>query len=129
MKTAALVYPHQLWEENEAFANAEVVVLVEDPLFFTQYQFHAQKILLHRASMSEYAQRCERLGKKVERVESKSISHSGQIGAILKSKKIKKVWAIEPTDDWLRRRVSQGCHEAQVNLEWMLTNPSSLPMK
>ena len=54
MKSAAIVYPHQLWENNGAVKVADIVFLVEDPLFFTQYQFHAQKILLHRASMSEY---------------------------------------------------------------------------
>ncbi len=61
--SAAIVYPHQLWEKNAAVAAADFIVLVEDPLFFTQYQFHAQKLLLHRASMTEYAQTCKRLGK------------------------------------------------------------------
>jgi len=118
-KSAAVVYPHQLWEKNEAVSAADIVFLVEDPLFFTQYRFHAQKVLLHRASMTEFMQRCERLGKQVQRIESKSISHSGEIGAILKSKKIKRAFAVEPTDDWLTRRVSAGCRDAQVGLEWL----------
>ena len=118
-KSAAIVYPHQLWEKNAAVAAADLVVLVEDPLFFTQYQFHAQKLLLHRASMTEYAQTCKRLGKQVQRIESKAIAHSSEIGAILKSKKIKKAIVVEPTDDWLKRRVSAGCLEARVDLEWL----------
>ncbi len=118
-KSVAIVYPHQLWEKNAAVAAAESVVLVEDPLFFTQYQFHAQKLLLHRATMTEYAQTCKRLGKQVQRIESKSISLSSEIGAILKSKKIKKAFIVEPTDDWLKRRVSAGCLDARVDLEWL----------
>jgi deoxyribodipyrimidine photolyase-related protein len=119
MKSAALVYPHQLWEKNSAVAAADIVFLVEDPLFFTQYQFHAQKLVLHRASMTEYMQRCERLGKQVHRIESKSLSHSSDIGAMLKSKKIKQVHVVEPTDDWLRQRVAVGCRDAQISAEWV----------
>ncbi len=127
MKSAALVYPHQLWENNEAVTVADIVFLIEDPLFFTQYHFHAQKLLLHRASMTEYMNRCEKLDKKVHRIESKSISHSGEIGAILKSKKVSRALAVEPTDDWLKRRVSKGCRDAQVALEWLPDNSFLTP--
>jgi len=116
---AALVYPHQLWEDNPAVVASDTVVLVEDPLFFTQYKFHSQKLVLHRASMSEYAENNKQLGKKVHRIESKSISHSGEIGSILKAKKIKRVAAVEPTDDWLKRRVSAGCQDAEIDLKWL----------
>ncbi len=118
-KLAAIVYPHQLWEVHPAVTAAEVVVLVEDPLFFTQYRFHSQKLVLHRASMTEFAERCERLGKQVHRIESKSISHSSEIGAILQAKKIKKAVVVEPTDGWLKQRVAAGCLHAKVDLEWI----------
>jgi len=124
-KSAAIVYPHQLWGKNPAVAAAEIVVLVEDPLFFTQYQFHVQKLVLHRASMTEFMQRCEGFGKQVHRIDSKSISCSSEIGAILKSKKISKAFLVEPTDNWLKQRVSDGCREAKIELEWM-ADPSFL---
>ena len=66
----ALVYPHQLWESNPAVSGAKIVVLVEDPLFFSQYNFHAQKLILHRASMTEFSVYCRRLGKQVHRIET-----------------------------------------------------------
>ena len=125
IKSAAIVYPHQLWAINPAVAAAQIVVLVEDPLFFTECQFHIQKLVLHRASMTEFMQRCERLGKRVHRIDSKSISRSSEIGAFLKSKKISKAFVVEPTDDWLKRRVSDGCREAKIELEWM-ADPSFL---
>ena len=118
-KLAAIVYPHQLWEVHPAVSAADVVVLVEDPLFFTQYQFHAQKLILHRASMTEFAERCKLLGKQVHRIESKLISHSSEIGAILKSKKITNAVVVEPTDEWLKQRVTAGCLHAKVDLKWM----------
>ena len=116
-KPAAIVYPHQLWEKNAAVSAAPIVVLVEDPLFFTQYRFHVQKLVLHRATMTEFIRNCKRLGKQVHRIESKSISHSKEIGTILKSMNVSNALVVEPTDDWLKRRVSEGCREAQVDLE------------
>ncbi len=118
-KSAAIVYPHQLWEKNPAVSASEVVVLVEDPLFFTQYRFHVQKLVLHRASMNEFAKHCERLGKQVHRIESQSIVHSADIGTFLKSKKIKQVLIVEPTDNWLRKHVTAGCLAAKVDVEWL----------
>lgn len=48
-----LIYPHQLFENIENLKDKKVI-LVEEPLFFTQYNFHIQKLVLHRASMKFY---------------------------------------------------------------------------
>jgi deoxyribodipyrimidine photolyase-related protein len=125
INSAAIVYPHQLWAENPAVAAAPTVVLVEDPLFFRQYRFHVQKLVLHRASMTEFMQRCELLGKRVYRVDSNSISCSSEIGAFLKTKKISKAFVVELTDDWLKRRMSDGCRDAKVDVE-SIADPSFL---
>jgi deoxyribodipyrimidine photolyase-related protein len=124
-RVAALVYPHQLWQRHPAVAGAEIVFLIEDPLFFKQFHFHAQKLVLHRASMTEFAETCKRMGKQVLRIESDSISHTGEIGAILKKHKIARTVAVEPTDEWLKNRVTEGCANARIDLEW-LEDPSFL---
>lgn len=116
---AAIVYPHQLWENHPAVSAAKHVILVEDPLFFKQYDFHVQKLVLHRASMTEFAERCKRQGKKVQRIESKTISHSSQIGSILQSFAIQKACAVDPCDHWLKLRASDGCRAAGVALDWL----------
>jgi deoxyribodipyrimidine photolyase-related protein len=59
VESAALVYPHQLWENNPAVLRSNVIFLIEDPLFFSHYNFHCQKLVLHRASMTEFAANCE----------------------------------------------------------------------
>lgn len=125
MKSAALVYPHQLWANHPAVDAASIVVVVEDPLFFTQYNFHSHKLLLHRASMTEFIQHCEKLGKQIHRLEANKITCSSEVGAFLKSKKISKAFAVEPTDFWLKRRVNDGCLGAKIELEWM-ADPSFL---
>ncbi|MFM7869688.1 MAG: cryptochrome/photolyase family protein, partial [Planctomycetaceae bacterium] len=48
---AALIYPHQLFQQHPAVISAAKVYLVEDPLLFRQYPFHCHKLMLHRASM------------------------------------------------------------------------------
>ncbi len=52
MKTF-IIYPNQLFKNLSNFANKKVL-LIEEALFFTQYDFHIQKLVLHRASMKFY---------------------------------------------------------------------------
>lgn len=51
---AFLIFPHQLFKAVEKLQRHKVYLL-EVPLFFTQYTFHVQKLILHRASMKYYA--------------------------------------------------------------------------
>lgn len=48
-----ILYPNQLFKNLENFKDKKVL-LIEEPLFFTQYEFHIQKLVLHRASMKFY---------------------------------------------------------------------------
>ncbi len=52
MKTFIL-YPNQLFKNLSNFIDKKVL-LIEESLFFTQYDFHIQKLILHRASMKFY---------------------------------------------------------------------------
>ncbi len=53
-KTALIIFPNQLFEAVMSRNDKPVVILVEDDLFFKQFRFHKQKLILHRASMKEY---------------------------------------------------------------------------
>ena len=48
-----ILYPHQLFQNITQLKN-KTVLLIEEPLFFTQYNFHLQKLVLHRATMKYY---------------------------------------------------------------------------
>ena len=48
-----ILYPHQLFRDT-SHLRGKKVLLIEEPLFFTQYTFHLQKLVLHRASMKFY---------------------------------------------------------------------------
>ncbi|MFM2358985.1 MAG: hypothetical protein RLY16_978, partial [Bacteroidota bacterium] len=53
-KTVKIVFPHQLFENNPLFLIEGTIYLIEEYLFFKQYNFHKQKIAFHRATMKFY---------------------------------------------------------------------------
>ncbi len=53
MSMIFIIYPHQLFEDITNLEGKKIL-LIEEPLFFTQYLFHKQKLVLHRASMKYY---------------------------------------------------------------------------
>ena len=64
-ETISLVFPHQLFEQHPAFAEADGFWLIEDELFFKQLAFHQKKLAFHRASMSYYAEKLRSKNKAV----------------------------------------------------------------
>jgi len=74
MKSSAIVFPHQLFENNPLFEeDISKIYLIEDPLFFkdryTKVQFQKKKLLLHRASMKWYESYLTEKGYEVEYIE------------------------------------------------------------
>lgn len=116
--SAALVYPHQLWRNHPAASHVDTVILVEDPLFFTQFRFHAQKLVLHRASMSEFLGFYRKQGKSVYRIEASQLKNTSDIGPLLQNMGIKGVKVVEPTDVWLRQGIVRGCKKCDIEIEW-----------
>jgi deoxyribodipyrimidine photolyase-related protein len=133
---AALIYPHQLFPIPAAptkkkpptstwIDGADQVYVIEDPLFFTQYPFHRQKLMLHRASMRSYADRLRGAGRKVTYVEATSLTRSGDIAKKLRRDKIRVCRTIDPDDEYLGRRLVRGCSENGIELE-ILESPHFL---
>ena len=54
MREVTLIFPHQLFKHHPALQKNRPVYLVEEWLFFRQYNFHQQKIILHRSGMKFY---------------------------------------------------------------------------
>lgn len=106
--TAALIYPHQLHPKHPALAGAEQVFLIEDPLFFSQYRFHAWKLVLHRTTMRDFERRLLDKGYLVHYLRSEMLRDTTEIGRILKGVGVTKVQFVEPNDDWLRQRLLRG---------------------
>ena len=54
MKKINLILPNQLFESSTLIENKLPVYLIEEYLFFKQFNFHKQKIAFHRATMKQY---------------------------------------------------------------------------
>ena len=121
-----LIFPHQLFPESPLLSNGNPIFLIEEFLFFRQYQFHQQKITFHRASMKAYAEQLEAKGLTVHYIDA--LDKSADIrnfGAILSAKHITEVHVIDPTDDWLMQRLKKVVENRKLvvhdNLQFLNT--------
>lgn len=111
---AALVYPHQLFADHPALRGVKRCFVIEDPLFFSQYRFHVQKLVLHRATMRHFAEKLRRQGVSVDYVESVQVPTTEAIAPILARQKIKEVHFVEPNDDWLHQRLCASLSASRI---------------
>ena len=111
---AVLIYPHQLFRDNLALEVGDLVYLIEEPLFFTQFRFHQQKLVLHRASMKWCADRLEKRGHTVRYVNASEIEKTSDIAQILARDGVSSVKFIDPVDDWLGHRLIESLDEANI---------------
>lgn len=122
---AAVVYPHQLWSDHPALAGVRRVFLVEETLFFRQYRFHHQKLVLHRASMQEFAQQLSARRFEVETLPSARLPDSEALGPLLVERGVREVRVVDPCDDWLEQKLTATCREHALSLTW-LSDPEFL---
>ena len=69
-KKCFIVFPNQLFKETIYADSDSQIFLVEEDLFFKQYNFHKQKILFHRSSMKFYQEYLLKKGFNVQYVNS-----------------------------------------------------------
>lgn len=111
MKSINLIFPHQLFKESPLFEVDAPIYIIEEYLFFKQYPFHKQKIAFHRATMQRYAsflredKNCE-----VSYIEATDVtSDIRELIPTLKLRGIEHINYIDPTDNWLQKRIEKGC--------------------
>jgi len=52
--TLSIILPNQLFQNNILINLSHNILLIEEPTFFTKFNYHKMKILLHHASMTYY---------------------------------------------------------------------------
>ncbi|RYD50001.1 MAG: cryptochrome/photolyase family protein [Verrucomicrobiaceae bacterium] len=108
MGTVSLVYPHQLFEDHPARHKGQLILLIEDPLFFGNdphwpLGVHKQRLVLHRASMKAWAK-----GKKdIRYVEVPLGAELDSVDLLEKAvaKTVTCLELVDPFDDVLMRRI------------------------
>ncbi|HEX2898239.1 MAG TPA: cryptochrome/photolyase family protein, partial [Bacteroidia bacterium] len=126
MKTIKLIFPHQLFRDNPLFSIDGEIYLVEEFLFFQQYNFHQQKIAFHRATMKYYEAYLIDRGDVVHYVEStEDQSDARQLIAHLQRLGVEKIALVDPVDDWLMKRIRSSCQRSNIALS-ILESPMFL---
>lgn len=106
MSSAVLIFPHQLFKQHPSLHSDCEVYLIEYDLFFDQYDFHKQKLLLHRSTMKYYEQYLLAKGHKVNYIEyHDKRSDLNTLFEMLKSKGISKACYADTVDYLLERRL------------------------
>jgi (6-4)DNA photolyase len=117
MKTAILIFPHQLFKNSPILDLDCDVYLVEEFLFFTHYKFHKQKIAFHRTSMKAYANFLEGKGLSVNYIEATSDkSDVRELIPELIDEGIERLHIIDPTDNWLEKHINSA--SASIEVKW-----------
>ncbi|MFT4661245.1 MAG: deoxyribodipyrimidine photolyase-related protein [Patiriisocius sp.] len=116
MKQINIVFPHQLFEESPLFAFDAPFYIIEEYLFFKQYPFHKQKIAFHRATMKRYADYLMK-DRSIEVHYIEAIDTMSDIRLLipeLKRNGIEHINYIEPTDNWLQKRLYESLHKSGI---------------
>jgi deoxyribodipyrimidine photolyase-related protein len=106
--TVSIVFPHQIFKDNPALDKHRRVFLVEDDLYFTYQRFHKMKLILHRASMTFYADYLRNKGFKVTYVDSDEyVDLISFCKKNLSDENIKEIHFCDPVDNYLEKRLNK----------------------
>lgn len=112
MKASNLLFPHQLFQQHELYSNGHPTYLVEEALFFKEFNFHKIKLAFHRASMKSHAAYLKESGVDLRYISSdKELSDIRKLLAFLAKEGVQQVNYIDPTDCWLERRIEKTALE------------------
>ncbi len=113
----SLVFPHQLFQAHPAFQKDRPVYLVEEYLFFKQFRFHKQKLILHRASMQFYQDWLIAQGYQVIYIDSNHpLQDVRELIKQLASEQTTEIHVAAVADDWLQQRITKSCAANQIKL-------------
>lgn len=113
-----LVFPHQLFEEHLSAPRGTTFVLVEHDLLFRQFDFHAHKLVLHRASMRRFARRLRAAGFEVETLCSdpdRPTRHA--LAELVRRSRPDRVEMFDPVDDWVTRDTTESLAAGDYRLQ------------
>jgi deoxyribodipyrimidine photolyase-related protein len=117
MHSISLIFPHQLYEQHPAIQKDVSVYLVEEFLFFNQYNFHKQKLVLHRAAMKSYEASLIHKGITVTYIEAHS--QEADIRNLIPqlwAKQVTQIHVVDVVDNWLHKRLQECCNKLDITL-------------
>jgi deoxyribodipyrimidine photolyase-related protein len=98
-----ILYPHQLFSSFYFPTHKLKIILIEEPLYFTQYNFHAQKLMLHRASMKAYQNELNDSNFITEYIDCAEYSNEKLLKLL---KDAESIFYFNTIDNWLDKKLS-----------------------
>jgi deoxyribodipyrimidine photolyase-related protein len=128
MKKAFLIFPHQLFESNFEIIQNQDVFLIEEYLFFSQYKFHKQKLVFHRASMKGHEVYLNtKTTREINYIEATDPKHDIRLLLpFLIDQNYTELTYIDPTDNYLSKRIHSFANQIRIT---EVANPSFLNAK
>ncbi len=115
--SVTLIFPHQLFGQHPAVHNSRPVWLMEEILFFKQYNFHKQKLVLHRASMKSYAAQLQKKKVKVSYAEAvDAFADVRLLIAELAKQEVTEIHYADTVDNWLEKRIQTTAAKHAIKL-------------
>jgi len=109
MSSAAVIFPHQLFDAHPGLARGRPVFLVEEQLLFRDWRyparFHQHKLVFHRASMRAYAARLRQRGCDVWYIDYQPDAQMEYLFAPLRRAGISEIVVAELCDYMLEKRL------------------------
>ena len=113
--SVAIIFPNQLFDNSDLIRKNKQIILVEEYLFFKQFNFHKQKILFHRISMKKYETYLSSLDKKVTYIDS-THEESDIRTLIDQLENIDDINIYDPVDYWLSKRIFKHADKKKINV-------------
>jgi deoxyribodipyrimidine photolyase-related protein len=115
-----LVLPNQLFQDLSLISSDSVILILEEFLFFKQFKFHKQKLLLHRVTMKKYQDYLENKGFTVEYIEAvDSRSDIRILVAEIFQNGFDKLTMFEPSDDWIERGIEAAMKASTLKITYL----------
>ena len=112
---ALILLPHQLFEKAEEIS-CDKVYIVEDERFFTQFNFHKKKLVLHRASMKSFQ----------DKIGAEYIEYQEGLEHVFSEEE--EIRLYDPVDHELSKRIQAMSEKHGVSLE-IMNSPMFLASK
>ncbi len=122
MQEASLILPHQLYLKSSILRKERLVILAEDPLFFSDERypilFHKQKLVLHRASMKAFEKSLQEQGFRTLYKDAGTFSYNKLFNEL----RIQNLYVLDPVDYIANKRIEKACADQNCTLTWEKTD-------
>lgn len=122
MRTAAIVFPNQLFAASPVRSEARDIFVLEHPHFFRAFRFNKKKLVFHRASMKAYAEDLDKKGAHVHYVEQAEFCDDGGLERILRPCEPDTLYVTDPCDAALTRELNEAAERLSCELR-ILASP------